>query len=92
MKAPPLCGGCITVTLSKHFGHLWGMKRAIEDILGFRSKSLHKLWTTFRGEGQVLYLNASLIDRVIRKWQNLSQIQTKFLVPKDGSLNQDDFQ
>ncbi len=29
LNAPPLCCGCTSVTLSKHFGHLWGMKRAI---------------------------------------------------------------
>ena len=26
LNAPPLCCGCISVTLSKHFGHLWGLE------------------------------------------------------------------
>jgi len=34
----------------------------------------------------------SIEYRVIQKWQNLSQIQTKFPVSKDGPFNQDDFQ
>ncbi len=29
--------------------------------------------------------------RVIQKWQNLRQIQTKLSVSNDGSFNQDDF-
>jgi len=33
----------------------------------------------------------SIEYRVIQKWQNLSQIQTKFSISIDGSLNQDDF-
>jgi len=41
LNAPSLCCGWITVTLSKHFGHLWGMKRAIEQIVYWFNKSFN---------------------------------------------------
>ena len=33
----------------------------------------------------------SIEYRVIQKWRNLTQIQTKFSISNDGSLNQDNF-
>ena len=39
LKAPPLCCGWISVTLAKHFGHLWGMKIAMKQMVYWLRKA-----------------------------------------------------
>ena len=54
LNAPPWCCGCISVTLSKHFGHLWGMKRSISSL---NTNSQSALRTSIRWLESPLYFH-----------------------------------
>ncbi len=46
LKAPPLYGGCISVTLSKHFGHVVG---DVEGHFNFAVTTLSRFLASTRG-------------------------------------------